>query len=103
MCGAPSATGAAAHPDRSRPAYRNVPGFGARAAKTHLGSGNVLMSPNDEYLWMVEAGDAHQRKSEKVQLPFEGDRMLSLILSKALLLASDDEIRDPLLTHPLRR
>lgn len=52
---------------------------------------------------VVEAGEAKRRESEKVQLPFEGDRMLSLILSKALLLASDDEIRDPLLTHPLRR
>ncbi|MEZ4369677.1 MAG: hypothetical protein R3B07_02600 [Polyangiaceae bacterium] len=32
---------------------------------------------------------------EVPRLPFEGDSMLSLILSKALLLAADDQIKDP--------
>ena len=34
------------------------------------------------------------RKTENIFLPFEGDRGLSLILSKAFLLAEDDKITD---------
>jgi hypothetical protein len=30
-------------------------------------------------------------------LPFEGDRVLSLILSKALMLVDDDAITDPVI------
>jgi hypothetical protein len=62
-----------------------------RAYKIHLGSGNILMEPNDQYLCIVEAREA----PEGIHLPFEGDRTLSLILSKALLLAEDDRIADP--------
>lgn len=63
-----------------------------RTYKIHLGSGNILMEPNDQYLCIVpKSGSA----SEKVFLPFEGDRTLSLILSKALLLAADTKITDP--------
>jgi len=51
-----------------------------RNYKIHLGSGNILMTPNDEYLCF---------------LPFQEDYMLSLILSKAFLLANDDKIKDP--------
>ena len=59
--------------------------------KIHLGSGNILMEPNDEYLCIVE--DAKKNKND-VYLPFEGDRMLSVILSKAILLANDTKIKD---------
>jgi hypothetical protein len=34
-------------------------------------------------------------KAGKVHLPFEGDNMLSIILSKAFLLADDTNIKDP--------
>jgi hypothetical protein len=34
-------------------------------------------------------------------LPFEGDRVLSIILSKAFLLADDRKITDPTITRQL--
>jgi hypothetical protein len=62
--------------------------------KIHLGSGNVLMTPSERYLCIVAkpiaaAGD------DRLFLPFEGDGMLSQVLSKALLLADDAKITDP--------
>lgn len=60
--------------------------------KIHMGSSNILMEPNDEYLCIVQ--DAKKSKND-VYLPFEGDRMLSVILSKAILLANDSKIKDP--------
>ena len=35
--------------------------------------------------------------ADKIWLPFEGDRTLSIIISKAVLLASDDVISDPVI------
>ncbi|MER5600033.1 DUF4132 domain-containing protein [Streptomyces sp. NPDC002265] len=61
-----------------------------RTYRIHLGSANILMAPDDSYLCIVPArrpGDG------KVFLPFEDDR-LSLILSKAFLLAADSRITD---------
>ena len=63
--------------------------------KIHLGSGNILMSPDDQYLCIVPArGAAQKGAAGQVFLPFEGDRMLGLILSKAFLLANDTQITD---------
>jgi hypothetical protein len=63
-----------------------------RSYKIHLGSGNILMEPNDQYLCIVP------RQSEVdeggVLLPFEGDRTLSIVLSKAFLLAEDTKIKE---------
>lgn len=61
--------------------------------KIHLGSGNILIAPGDRYLCIV-AKDA-PASSSSVYLPFEGDQMLSLILSKAMMLANDTKITDP--------
>jgi hypothetical protein len=36
-------------------------------------------------------------------LPFEGDTILSIILSKAFLLAADDEITDPTILSQIKR
>ena len=36
-------------------------------------------------------------------LPFEGDAMLSVILSKALLLAADDKITDKVMVRQIYR
>ena len=36
-------------------------------------------------------------------LPFEGDAMLSMILSKALLLAEDDKITDTVIVRQIYR
>jgi hypothetical protein len=72
-----------------------------RKYKIHLGSGNILMSPNDQYLCIVPGG--RNAKDNKVFLPFEGDNLLSIILSKALLLADDDKITDPTILSQLNR
>ncbi len=61
--------------------------------KIHIGSGNILRSPDNRYLCIVPGSAAHKGEG-KVFLPFEGDRTLSVILSKALLLAGDDKISD---------
>ena len=41
---------------------------------------------------------ARSTREEKVHLPFEGDALLSVILSKAVLLVNDDKIKDPTIT-----
>ncbi|GGY97870.1 DUF4132 domain-containing protein [Streptomyces poonensis] len=61
-----------------------------RTYRIHLGSANILMEPDDSYLCIVPA---RRPGNGKVFLPFEDDR-LSLILSKAFLLAADTEITD---------
>lgn len=63
--------------------------------KIHLGSGNILMSPNDAYLCIVRKQSSASDRSSNLFLPFEGDNMLSIILSKAFLLADDTKITDP--------
>jgi len=60
-----------------------------RTYKIHLGSTNILMEPNNSYLCIVGT-----RERKTVMLPFEGDRSLSMILSKAMLLANDDKIKN---------
>ena len=67
-----------------------------RTYKIHLGSGNILMSPHDQYLCIVPAqGKAVEGQTNQVFLPFEGDKMMAIILSKAFLLAADTKITDP--------
>jgi hypothetical protein len=39
---------------------------------------------------------------DKVFLPFEGDSLLSVILSKAFLLAEDRKIKDPTIVNQIR-
>lgn len=65
-----------------------------RTYRIHLGSSNILMAPNDQYLCIVQDKKA-KSASSGLYLPFEGDALLSLILSKALLLANDKKIKDP--------
>jgi hypothetical protein len=66
--------------------------------KIHIGSGNILIEPDDRYLCIVPGGTGRS----KVMLPFEGDQVLSVILSKAVLLAADEKITDPTITSQLR-
>lgn len=64
-----------------------------RTYKIHLGSTNILMEPNDQYLCIVQ--DRSQKDpANGLFIPFEGDEGLSMILSKAFLLANDDKIKD---------
>lgn len=67
--------------------------------KIHIGSGNILMKPNDQYLCIVPNRKA--TSLNKVFLPFEGDQLLSIIISKAMLLAADDKIDDPVILEQL--
>ena len=74
-----------------------------RTYKIHLGSGNILMEPNDQYLCIVpDRGSASAKAGEKVFLPFEGDSTLSIILSKAFLLAEDQKIKDETILRQLK-
>ncbi|NNE89364.1 MAG: DUF4132 domain-containing protein [Silicimonas sp.] len=68
--------------------------------KIHLGSSNIMMAPGDRYLCIVAGGV--KKGSGNVTLPFEGDARLSMIISKALMLAEDDKITDPVITSQLR-
>ncbi|MBK3643377.1 DUF4132 domain-containing protein [Streptomyces sp. MBT33] len=67
--------------------------------KIHLGSGNILMSPNDQYLCIVPK--SAPATPQTGYLPYEGDRMLGVILSKALMLADDLKITDPTILSQL--
>ncbi len=69
-----------------------------RTYKIHLGSSNILMSPDDEYLCIVQGP---REPGDSVALPFEGDTVLAQILSKALLLARDDQVTDPTITSQI--
>lgn len=72
-----------------------------RTYKIHLGSGNILMEPNDQYLCIVQDRSSDQNQSAVQFLPFEGDQRLALILSKALLLADDTGITDPAIVRQI--
>jgi hypothetical protein len=71
-----------------------------RTYKIHLGSGNILMEPNDQYLCIVPARDPVSVSGD-LFLPFEGDATLSIVLSKAFLLAADDAIKDPTIVRQI--
>jgi hypothetical protein len=66
--------------------------------KIHLGSSNILIEPGSRYLCIVPA----REKAQKLYVPFEGDSLLSVILSKALLLADDRKIADPTIVRQIR-
>jgi hypothetical protein len=68
--------------------------------RVHLGSANILIEPDDRYLCIVPASSA---RAKRVMLPFDGDEVLSVILSKALLLAADNKITDPTILRQLER
>lgn len=72
-----------------------------RTYKIHIGSGNILMEPNDQYLCIV-ADRKTDSVSNQVFLPFEGDNVLSIIISKAFLLADDTKITDQTIISQLR-
>jgi len=72
-----------------------------RTYKIHLGSGNILMEPNDQYLCIV-ASRGQDAKTKNLFLPFEGDRTLAIILSKAFLLAADKKIKDRTILAQIR-
>ena len=74
-----------------------------RTYKIHLGSGNILMEPNDQYLCIVPSRGSGNADKDKLFIPFEGDQTLAIILSKAFLLAEDRKITDPTITRQIKR
>ena len=72
-----------------------------RTYRIHLGSGNVTMEPGRHvpaHRPEADQGPATRR----VFLPFHDDPMLSLILSKAFLLANDADITDRSIASQIR-
>jgi hypothetical protein len=70
-----------------------------RTYKIHLGSGNIQMEPNSQYLCIVQD---RRNTNEDVFLPFEGDNTLAVILSKAFMLAGDRNIKDSSILSQIR-
>jgi hypothetical protein len=75
-----------------------------RTYRLHLGSANIQMDPNNQYLCIVPGRGQSERTTpiENLVLPFEGDHVLSIILSKAFLLAADDQITDPTIARQIK-
>lgn len=63
----------------------------------HLGAGGAFCGTR--HLCIVPSNEG---PAGNIWLPFEGDRILSLILSKAVLLAADDKITDPVILAQIR-
>jgi hypothetical protein len=63
--------------------------------RIHLGSANIQMEPGSRYLCIVVDRGGSRGADARVFLPFEEDGTLSVILSKAFLLADDRKIKDP--------
>ena len=74
---------------------------GIRTYKIHLGSGNILMEPNDQYLCIVPKQAVEAK--EQLYLPFEGDATRSIILSKAYLPAADTKITAATIISQLKK
>ena len=72
-----------------------------RSYKIHLGSTNILILPDESYLCIVPQF-GRDRNLDGLHLPFEGDRGLSIILSKAFMLADDDKITDSTILSQLQ-
>ena len=71
-----------------------------RTYRIHLGTGNATMEPTGTYLPIVPKEGAGP--VGRVFLPFNDDPMLSLILSKAFLLANDTAIADKSIAKQIR-
>ena len=69
--------------------------------RIHIGSGAVHDLKTNRHLCIVVK--ARAADVSHLRLPFDGDATLSLILSKAMLLAADDKITDPGIVSQLRR
>jgi hypothetical protein len=73
-----------------------------RTYKIHIGSGNILMEPNDQYLCIVPSRSPN-KATDRLFIPFEGDKGLSIVLSKAFLLAEDNKITDTTILSQINR
>jgi hypothetical protein len=72
---------------------------GTRATyKIHIGSANIMVEPDDRYLCIVPTSTG---AANRIMLPFEGDNVLSVILTKIVMLAADDQITDPTINRQI--
>lgn len=71
------------------------------AYRIHLGSSNIQIVPSNRYLCIVRGRTPKDKHA--VHLPFIGDNLLSIILSKAFMLANDDKITDKTILSQLGR
>lgn len=83
-----------------RPDHLHVRGT-LREYTINYNSSSILMSPNSQHLCIV-ADRKVAAAVDKVFLPFDGDTIMSLILSKAMLLANDDKIKDSVILEQIR-
>jgi hypothetical protein len=74
---------------------------GHHTYKINFGWGNILMGPNDQYLYIVPERSSMTLGVSDVLLPFEGGVVLTIILSKAQLLMDDDKIIDETIPRQL--
>jgi hypothetical protein len=74
-----------------------------RTYNIHLGSGIIMMEPNGQYLCIVPSSADKSPLSGDIVLPFEGDRTMSIILSKCLMLAEDTKIKDHSIISQINR
>lgn len=65
----------------------------------HFGSGNIQILPDNRYLCIVP--DRPAPEAQGLRLPFTGDGLLSIILSKAFMLVDETQIRDPTILRQL--
>jgi hypothetical protein len=70
--------------------------------RIHLGSGSVVMSPDNTYLPITPDQSASAGEGEAF-VPFEGDETLKGIIGTARLLAHDAEVTDPRLRRDLEQ
>ena len=69
--------------------------------RIHLGSATIKMAPDDQYLCIVPARQ-DRRYSGYTRWLLDEDHMLSMIVSKAMLLANDKAIRDKTILSQIR-
>ncbi len=65
----------------------------------HFGSSNIQILPSNRYLCIVPGRPS--KETEAIKLPFAGDSILSIILSKAFLLVDETRITDPTILRQL--
>lgn len=65
----------------------------------HFGSSNIQILPSNRYLCIVPGRPS--KETEAIKLPFAGDSILSIILSKAFLLVDESRITDPTILRQL--
>lgn len=70
-----------------------------REYRIHIGWAGVFREPDSQHVCIVRATE---KPPSALSVPVESDETLGLILSKALMLAEDDRIEDPVIAGQIR-